>query len=268
MILAKTLEKLFGYLASHYYGSRVFAKLEYNLLQDQSKRFSELGLSRDLAIDKLNSVLSNIYGRSYTETNGMWSEHLILFAAISESDRDVRNILEIGTFNGETSRILSALFPDSKILTIDLKFDEILKTKMYEYETSNSKLIRNRSLNLSSLPNVNFLEMNSLELINFNESFDLIWIDGDHSYPIAAIDIANSIRLLSPAGAAICDDVCLKANEKDKNGRSKASIYSLEAHVDAKLVEFSLIHKRIGVFFNYPLSNKKYLGFVSRKVYN
>jgi predicted O-methyltransferase YrrM len=110
--------------------------------------------------------------------------------------------------------------------------------------------------------------MNSLELMNFNESFDLIWIDGDHSYPIAAIDIANSIRLLSPAGAAICDDVYLKANEKNENGRSKASISSLEAHVDAKLVEFSLIHKRIGVFFNYPPSNKKYLGFVTRKVYS
>ena len=268
MILAKTQEKLFGYLANHEIGSRIFSKFEYNLYQDQKKRFSELGLNRELAIEKLNSVLSSIYGQSYFETNGMWSEHLILFAGISESDRDVRSILEIGTFNGETSRILSALFPDSKILTIDLKFDEILKTKMYEYETNDDRLIRNRNLNLHSLPNVNFLEMNSLELMNFNESFDLIWIDGDHSYPIASIDIANSIRLLSPTGAAICDDVYLKANEKSKNGRSKASISSLEAYADAKLVEFSLIHKRIGVFFNYPPSNKKYLGFVTRKVYS
>ena len=90
-----------------------------------------LGLDRDKGLKKLNSILEDIYGISYSEKRGMWSEHLLMFAAIATSDRAVSNILEIGTFNGETARILSALFPSSQILTVDLPFSEIEKTKMY-----------------------------------------------------------------------------------------------------------------------------------------
>jgi predicted O-methyltransferase YrrM len=123
-------------------------------------------------------------------------------------------------------------------------------------------------MNLRSLPNVTFLEKNSLGLIDFHDKFDLIWIDGEHSYPIAAIDISNSIRLLSPTGAAICDDVYLKARDSNKDGRSTASIDSLESFSRAKLIDFNLLHKRVGFFFNFPSRNKKYLGYIKRKPYN
>ena len=268
MIFTKTTLKLYGYLSHHNYGSKIFSKIEYKLLQDQNQKFSNIGLNRNQAIQKLNSVLSELYGQMYSEKKGMWSEHLILFSAISDVADPPKNILEIGTFNGETAQILSALFPNSKITTLDLEFDDILKSELYKYESKDKKLLNSREMNLRSLPNVTFLEKNSLGLINFYDEFDLIWIDGEHSYPIAAIDISNSIRLLSPTGAAICDDVYLKARDSNKDGRSTASIDSLESFSRADLIEFNLLHKRLGFFFNFPSRNKKYLGYIKRKPYN
>jgi predicted O-methyltransferase YrrM len=256
--------KIFGYLAFHNFGNRLFLKYEKSLLDEQNIAFLNLGLDRDKGLRKLNSILEDIYDVSYSEKRGMWSEHLLVFAAIATSDRVVSNILEIGTFNGETARILSALFPSSQILTIDLPFFEIKKTKMYEYETKNSQLIFKRNENLKLLPSVKFLEKNSLTLMNTTTGFDLIWIDGDHSYPVAAIDIANAVRMLNPNGVGICDDVYLVAKEGQMDGRSKASIETLKSLNSAGLISYNLVRKRIGGYFNFPAFNKKYLGIFKK----
>lgn len=257
--------RLFGFLAYRNFGNRYFSKAQVSLIKDQEARFRNLGLNRDKGIVKLNYVLSKVYGKPYSERNGMWSEHLILFASISESTYKISNILEIGTFNGETARILSELFPHCKITTIDLIFEEILENKMYKYETNEKKLINSRIRNLESLPNVKFIEMNSLNLIEFTDSFDLIWIDGDHDYPVASIDIANAVRLLSPNGIGICDDVYTKDTKANIGGRSIASLQTMMAMSKSKLIEYTLVHKRISVYFNYPLLNKKYLGIIRKK---
>ena len=264
MLFRKISMKIFGYLAFHNFGNRLFLEYEKSLLSEQNEVFLSLGLDRGKGLNKLNSVLEDIYGVSYSEKRGMWSEHLLIFAAIATSDRAVGNILEIGTFNGETARILSALFPSSQILTVDLPFSEIKKTKMYQYETKNSQLILKRNESLKLLSNVEFLEKNSLMLMNTATSFDLIWIDGDHSYPTAAIDIANAVRMLNPDGVGICDDVYLDAKEGQMDGRSKASIDTLKSLNSAGLICYSLIYKRIGGYFNFPAFNKKYLGIIKK----
>jgi predicted O-methyltransferase YrrM len=107
---------------------------------------------------------------------------------------------------------------------------------MYQYETKNSQLILKRNGNLKSLSNVKFIEKNSLTLMNTATSFDLIWVDGDHSYPVAAIDIANAVRMLNPDGIAICDDVLLDARDGKMDGRSKASIETLKSLNNAGLI--------------------------------
>jgi len=135
---------------------------------------------------------------------------------------------------------------------------------MYEYETKNSQLIFKRNENLKLLPSVKFLEKNSLTLVNTATGFDLIWIDGDHTYPVAAIDIANAVRMLNPNGVGICDDVYLDAKEGQMDGRSKASIETLKSLNSAGLISYSLIHKRIGGYFNFPAFNKKYLGIMKK----
>ena len=101
-------------------------------------------------------------------------------------------------------------------------------------------------------------------LMNTATSFDLIWIDGDHSYPVAAIDIANAVRMLNPDGVGICDDVYLVAREGQMDGRSKASIETLKSLNNAGLISYNLVRKRIGGYFNFPAFNKKYLGIIKK----
>ena len=103
MLFRKISMKIFGYLAFYNFGNRLFLKYERSLLSEQNDAFLSLGLDRGKGLNRLNSVLEDIYGVSYSEKRGMWSEHLLIFAAIATSERAVGNILEIGTFNGETA---------------------------------------------------------------------------------------------------------------------------------------------------------------------
>jgi spermidine synthase len=99
----------------------------------QDQKFSEWNFDRKQAISKIDRVLQELYQENYSENNGMWSEHLVIMAAISSQPNEIRNILEIGTFDGQTARILSSLFPDSEITTIDLPQNTIDAKKIYKY---------------------------------------------------------------------------------------------------------------------------------------
>jgi hypothetical protein len=230
----------------------------------QNSVFFQHGLDRNAGLTKLNELLLKLYGKEYDETTNMWSEHLVLFASISESDIKISKILEIGTFDGETTKILSYLFPESEILTIDLPRVALGEIEMYKYKTGDPEFESLRNLNLTQSKNVQFKEMNSLQLLNSSTKFDLIWIDGDHSYPIAAIDIANSLRLLTLRGMAICDDVYMDSSKKNTPGRSNCSYETLCCLSEAKLICYSLIRKRVGIDFNSANSNEKFLGIIKK----
>jgi len=266
MGLNQFLFRFFGFFAHRNFGNSLLFYFRNKSSQDQDKIFSFLGLDRNSALTKLNSILNTIYGKNYDETNGMWSEHLLLFSALSESKYKIKTILEIGTFNGETARILGTLFPSASVETIDLPSNEVEVKSIYKYASKNLSKIRNNNLN--DLENVNFTEKNSLLLLLEEKKFDLIWIDGSHGYPTAAVDIANSVRLLTKNGIAICDDVYYKCKKPDKYYRSLASKEMLTELESTGLITLVMILKRIGFFFNFPSSNRKYLGVFKHHVYS
>jgi hypothetical protein len=137
MLLNQFVFRIFGLLAHRDFGKKFLLKYNNKSSTEQDSHYLSLGLDRSLGLMKLNTALYRLYGRTYSETNGMWSEHLILFSAISESNYKIKTILEIGTFNGETTRILSLLFPNSSIETLDLPFNEIKNDHLYKYVTKN-----------------------------------------------------------------------------------------------------------------------------------
>ena len=91
--------------------------------------------------------------------------------------------------------MLSKIFKDSNIVTIDLPSDHTDFKNFYGRKNNVQNFITERDKKLDSLDNVKFIEMNSLNLINHNEIYDLIWIDGAHGYPVGSIDIINSIKI-------------------------------------------------------------------------
>jgi len=256
--------------------TRVLRKVEFNFSKilkkysvktsDQNELFLSLGLDRKAGLRKLNKALEKTYNCLYDEKEGMFSEHLILLSSISIKRPEISSILEIGTFDGKTSLLLSNLFPGSKILTIDLpdSSNDFIDTYGRSKSASSFANKRNRVLSLSS--NITFQSINSVALANSNETFDLIWVDGAHGYPVVAMDIINSFRLVNEGGYVLCDDIWTSVRSSDEWYTSIGGFESLKVLKNAGLISsFSLIPKRLASEYNYP-NAKKYVGFFTRPV--
>lgn len=210
--------------------------------EEQKSVFESLGLVREVGLQKKNSLASSVGGLDD-------SEHLTLFASISQA-YDVKNILEIGTYDGKNAKYLSLLFPQADIETIDLSEDSPLFINSYNRSNPEFmlKFLKTREENLRSSEKIKFTRLNSLGLLNYESgAFDLIWVDGAHGYPIVAIDVANAIRLLQKGGLFLCDDVWVgrETNNSDFMYKSGATIETLIAFKEAEMIEFSLPYKRL-----------------------
>jgi predicted O-methyltransferase YrrM len=243
----------------HSIAKRIYGR-SYSLsdVDNQNSKFLSMGLNRELALEKINEICIRKFGREYDEQNGMWSEHLILMTALSLSKNDVRSILEIGTFIGETTALLEELFPDARIETVDLAQHEIVEQGIFRYAANSIEQGRH----IYKSDRINFRVMNSLRLIDESDKFDLIWVDGNHVSPFSIVDISNSIRLLSPDGIAFCDDVYIKANKLDKFSDT-SSFDTLCAFEKAGIIKFTLVKKRVSKRFNNRLVKSKHLGVYS-----
>lgn len=233
------------------------------LRQAQDKHFRSLGLDRSAALDKLDAICRTELGAPYDENNGMYSEHLVLLSALSLADPGIREILEIGTYDGRSAFLLSRLFPQSHILTIDLPAASSDFSGTYQRKDVAEFLAR-RDAYLGKNPAIEFREMNSLALIDMDRKFDLIWVDGAHGYPVAAIDIVNACRLMTPRGWVLLDDVFTSVDRSNKWYQSLASYETLTELKAAGLIpDFHLILKRVGVEHNFPWM-KKFVGLFRR----
>ena len=100
---------------------------KYNLElyeRKQNEIFNSLNFDRGESLQKLIDLKKNI---NYP-VREMSSEHEIIFSAIA-SKKKVNKILEIGTFDGWNSYLLSKLFPSSQIVTLDLDEKAVLDLK-------------------------------------------------------------------------------------------------------------------------------------------
>jgi predicted O-methyltransferase YrrM len=228
----------------------------------QELLFQKNGFSRKQALKRLSSVCLDLFERPYEETNGMFSEHLVLFSAVSISNNDVKNILEIGTFDGRTTAILAKLFPLAQIKTIDLPSDDEQFVKSYNREQTWGPFVEARDRLLRGFPNIEFLAINSLNLTNWEGSrFDLIWVDGAHGYPVIAADIINAYRLVLKNGLVMIDDVYARTQHNDSMYTSIGSFETLNAMESAGMINsFALFSKRLRLEHN-PGGRKKYVAY-------
>lgn len=240
--------------------AKVFSdKRSQKLYTEQKEAYNELGLSYDDARANLNEVCLKRFGIGFNENRGMWSEHLVFFSALSVSQVCVSNILEIGTFKGETTRILSDLFPNSQIDSIDLSHDEIMSIGTYAYATNDLP----DSKDMPS--NVTLKTQNSLKLLNESIRYDLIWVDGNHKSPYVQVDIACAIRLVRDQGFVLCDDVFLRTPIFERNSGSE-SIETILAFKNAEMIQVSLIRKRLSMKFNNRITGAKFLAVIQKKL--
>jgi predicted O-methyltransferase YrrM len=239
-----------------------------NMRNDQNDKLLKLNLpSRDDCINLLNTKLSEPFG----STRRISNEHLIILVAISiKFKNSIKNILEIGTYEADTTSVMSVLFPNANIVTIDLPEDELELFAFNKYRNDTLTTTKktqipgfreNRIELIKSLHNVKYIETNSINLTNWDSNqFDLIWVDGNHEYPISCIDIINSYRLLTSNGIMLLDDVHIN----NKLNYIDDSIYEtlLTLQKSKLLKTFELFYKKIEVeSFS---KNQKYVGYVTK----
>ena len=239
-------------------------------LSFQESLYSINNLNRKSGLKLLNQVLHQEKLDTYNETLGMYSEHLIMFAAIScNEDIQINSILEIGTFDGITALLLSKLFPKAQISTIDLDDNDPIFKNIYDRKNKikRMKFIEKRNLRLLRMKNIKFYQMNSLEITIDsleNNKFDLIWVDGAHGYPYVCSDITNAIRLSHEKTILMCDDIWKNLKNSDTIYSSIAAWETLQSFSQAKILTTNYFYKRLGKKF---LSSEKFVS-LSRLIMN
>ena len=260
----------------HKIPKKIFNKLNYyfnykkynqNFFEnDQNDIFKYFGLNREEGIKKLTLIKKDIDFKS--RDSEMSSEHEVIFSSLSLSkNKSITDILEIGTFDGFNALLLSNLFPNSNIDTIDLPENDDDFINFYNRKDNISKFIQDRNIILSKNKNINFYPLNSLKLLNYKKKYDLIWIDGAHGYPVVCIDIINSLHILKENGLILCDDVHIKLNQSnsDKMYSSIATYETLNELKKQDLIDFKLAYKRLSVEHNCVDNTRKFVAIVLKK---
>lgn len=240
-------------------------KLTYNEItyaNEQNLLFSKHSLDRSKGLTLYNDLKNNFNFIS----NPMSSEHNIMFCSLKYYNSSIKNILEIGTYDGINAFLLSEIFPNSLIDTYDLPDNSIEFSSIYNRSDISylEKFIIDRNKILFKKKNIVFNQSNSMNLtfVN-NKKYDLIWIDGAHSYPVIPIDIMNSLRLINKNGIILCDDIILKSNNYNQYS-SKASIETLSILKKAGIIDYTLFYKRLSVDHNSIPNNRKFVAYITK----
>ena len=254
----KILNKINYYFSYKKYNQNFFE-------EEQNKIFEHFGLNRQEGIKKLISIKKDLDFK--LRDSDMSSEHEVIFSSLSYlKNKSFTDILEIGTFDGFNSLLLSNLFSNSKIDTIDLSETDDDFVNFYYRKDKINKFVQDRNIILSKNKNINFFSLNSLKLLNYKKKYDLIWIDGSHGYPVACIDIINSLHILKENGLILCDDVLLKLNHSNSD-RMYGSIATYETLNELKkqnLIDFRLVYKRLSAKYNCIEKRRKFVAIVSK----
>ena len=117
------------------------------------------------------------------------------------------NVLEIGTFEGQSASFFLKYLKKSKLIAVDSLNK---KTSFYKNFIKNKKKLRNfKFYNLSSS---DFFKKNN------KNKFDIIYIDGAHAKNSVFNDAKNSFKILKKNGILIFDDLLYEyQNKKYKN---------------------------------------------------
>ena len=241
-----------------------FQKLNYKeslFIKLQNEKFNKLDLDRELGLIYLKRTKETFK----IPTRKMSSEHEVFFSSLAcKFENRFKKILEIGTFDGNNSFLLSRIFKNSEIDTIDLDSNSNEFKYSYDRVNQNKEFSNNRNFILKKDRNIKFIEMNSIKLCNHDKKYDLIWIDGAHGYPVVCIDILNSLRLLNENGFIMCDDVYINKIESDKMYSSIAAYEVLTELQKEKIVSFDLIYKRLDVENNSSERNRKFIAIIKK----
>lgn len=233
-MIFRILKKIFNKIYYLYYKNFVYDFDE--IYKNELSKMKILGFDENKSIQKLNAALHSNKSSTYNSLND--SVHWKLFSALSViMDKKKIRILEIGTYDGNFTKIISNLFKNSEIVSVDLPIDDPILTETYNRENSESlKIFLNTQKNNTSSKNITLIKTNTLFLmdkLNKKEKFDIIWVDGGHLFPEVAWDICQCFHLLNNGGYMLCDDV-IKSNGNYKTKYVSTESFKVLKYLDER----------------------------------
>jgi predicted O-methyltransferase YrrM len=177
----------------------------------QTKKLESFCSEFGVDLEKVRARLIEIGLQGYVNgPNSPTGKPYFCFAIASLIMPNMKNILELGTGLGESTSVLSKLFPRAIIYTIDLpKSDK--KHKKWRYFKPQG--IERFNVNTNET-NIKFIERDTffLWIMELPSQFDLIFVDGGHWFPVVAWDIMYSYGHLAPGGFMLMHDYTDKPN--------------------------------------------------------
>lgn len=238
---------------------------EAQVLATEREKFEETGLNYEAAMTRLNEALASLGRDQYLESSGVGSVHWVLFSALSLK-YEMRRILEIGTFDGETTGLLSRLFPAAHITTVDLPHDDPRFTELYDRRDPKERLafIKRQRANTAD-SKIELLLVDSFLLPGrLQPGFDLVWVDGGHRYPVVAWDICNAFHLCAPNGWVLCDDVLTQPEAEDHAFVSQHPFEVVEYVREHAPVDVHYFLKRRGTRWSANPKRRKFVAAIRR----
>lgn len=133
-----------------------------------------------------------------TTAHPFWAD-----AFAGETSR-VREMLEIGAFEGRTTNFAARLFPQARVTCIDPWADY---GEMTDLSAAEAAFDRNVAAFSDRVRKLKGYSRDILPALERNwEMFDLIFIDGSHAYEDVVADTRHAWALLKPGGVLIWDD--------------------------------------------------------------
>ena len=189
-----------------------FFKNLYRLIQIDTKFFIILkfiyNFLPNYKTKRKSKIIENeIYNdfKSYNEKEKWFCNNLFFLNKKLKKIKNIRNILEIGSYEGRSCIYFGKKFIDAKITCVDTwsGSDEHLNIKFQEIENNFDKNILNHLGN----DRVEKQKISSDVFFKKNNKFyDLIYIDGDHQTDQVNKDINNAWSILNDGGYLILDD--------------------------------------------------------------
>ena len=241
----------------------------YSRVTDQEKIFKAeldkyrlLGLDHAQGIRKINQILGQELDLESV------SSHLVLFSSLSVAPNNILDVLEIGTYKGETANLLSRLFPAARVTTVDLPVSDPIFSRSYLGARGSSKRQKSYEEELRqnvALKNITYIESNTFFLLSvLDGQFDLVWLDGGHKYPEVAWDACQAYWLCRPGGLIVFDDVIRhpKAVTTDKiSGATFEVLTYIQQRTNCKVTYFL---KRLAPEFNSISRQRKYIAVLQK----
>ena len=113
----------------NFHSRKLFHKIYYQSRYDFNKfhnyqidSFDKYGINHEKALEKLKKIRSE-HEELELQKNLAHSEHQTFFSGLSEVNKNIKRILEIGTFNAQNAYLLSVLFQNAQVTTVDLPND-------------------------------------------------------------------------------------------------------------------------------------------------